>query len=204
MNIYGASGHAKVIFDIIRSRNIEVHHVFDDDFSIVDFCGLKVTHAPTKEMVQKFPNLIAIGNNRTRKKVASGIIGVINPYVSHPSAVVSPNTLIGDGTVVMANASVNSEANIGKHCIVNTGAVVEHEVELGDFVHISPNASIAGNVTIGEGTQIGIGACVIQGLHIGKWAVIGAGAVIIENIPDYAVVVGNPGRIVKLLDSLEE
>jgi acetyltransferase EpsM len=66
-----------------------------------------------------------------------------------------------------------------------------------DFVHISPNAALAGNVKVGEGTQIGIGACVMQNIRIGKWAIIGAGAVIIRDVPDYAVVVGNPGRVIK-------
>ena len=61
--------------------------------------------------------------------------------------------------------------------------------------HISPNAALAGNVSVGEGTQIGIGAAVIQGIKIGKWVTVGAGAVIIKDIPDYAVVVGNPARI---------
>jgi len=66
-----------------------------------------------------------------------------------------------------------------------------------DFVHISPNSALAGGVEIGEGSQIGIGASVIQGIKVGKWCVIGAGAVIINDIPDYSVVVGNPGRIIK-------
>ncbi|MFC0184902.1 DapH/DapD/GlmU-related protein [Pseudarcicella hirudinis] len=66
-----------------------------------------------------------------------------------------------------------------------------------DFVHISPNACICGGVSIGEGTHIGAGAIVIQGISIGRWATIGAGAVIVKNVPDYAVVVGNPGKIIK-------
>ena len=50
---------------------------------------------------------------------------------------------------------------------------------------------------VGEGAHVGIGACVIQDIKIGKWATIGAGAVIIDDVPDYAVVVGNPGKIIK-------
>ncbi|CAL43362.1 Putative acetyltransferase [Flavobacterium psychrophilum JIP02/86] len=45
---------------------------------------------------------------------------------------------------------------------------------------------------------MGIGASVIQGIKIGKWVTIGAGAVIIKDVPDFAVVVGNPGRIIKV------
>ena len=51
---------------------------------------------------------------------------------------------------------------------------------------------------MGEGTHIGAGATIIPNLKIGKWATIGAGAVVIKDVPDYAVVVGNPGRIIKI------
>ena len=51
-----------------------------------------------------------------------------------------------------------------------------------------------------EGANIGIGAVVIQGLTIGKWSTIGAGSVIINDVPDYAVVVGNPGKVIKYND----
>jgi acetyltransferase EpsM len=57
--------------------------------------------------------------------------------------------------------------------------------------------ALAGNVVVGEGAHIGIGAAVIQNVKIGKWATIGGGAVIIRDVPDYAVVVGNPGRVIK-------
>jgi acetyltransferase EpsM len=68
---------------------------------------------------------------------------------------------------------------------------------LADFVHISPGASLAGNVSVGEGTHIGIGSSIIQGVSIGKWVTIGAGTVIISDVPDHAVVVGVPGKIIK-------
>ncbi len=71
---------------------------------------------------------------------------------------------------------------------------------LEDFVHISPNVAIAGGVKIGEGTHIGIGACIIPGITIGKWVTVGAGAIIIKDVPDFAVVVGNPAKIIKYSD----
>jgi acetyltransferase EpsM len=58
-------------------------------------------------------------------------------------------------------------------------------------------AALAGSVIVEEGSQIGINATIRQGIKIGKWVTIGAGAVIVKDVPDYAVVVGNPGRIIK-------
>lgn len=100
----------------------------------------------------------------------------------------------------MMNALINASVTIGMHCIINSGAIVEHDCKIADFVHICPGAKLAGGVEIGEGTMVGLGSNVIQGIKIGKWVTIGAGAVIIQDIPDYAVVVGNPGKIIKYKD----
>ena len=199
MNIYGASGHGKVVFDIVKSRNLQIDAIFDDNVEIKKFLGLKVTHKPNEGQLNK-PTVFAIGDNVIRKSVARRFAGSIAEAVSHANAIISNNIKMGVGTVVMPGAIINSGSSIGEHCIINSGAVVEHDVQLEDFVHIAPNAVITGNVNIGEGTQVGTGAAVIPGIKIGKWASIGAGAVIIEDVPDFAVVVGNPGKIIKYLN----
>ena len=68
-----------------------------------------------------------------------------------------------------------------------------------DFVHISPNAALAGNILVKKGAHIGLGANVIQGITIGENAIIGAGTVVLTDVPNNAVVVGNPGRIVRFV-----
>jgi acetyltransferase EpsM len=199
MNIYGASGHGKVIFDILKSRNIQIDSIFDDNIKLEEFLGFKVIHEPNEDEL-KTPSVLAIGNNVIRKQVAHRFTGLIGEAVSHSSAIISDDVELAAGSLVMPGAIINAGSKIGKHCIINSGAVVEHDVRLGDFVHIAPNAVITGNVSIAEGTQVGTGASVIPGVKIGKWASIGAGAVIIEDVPDFAVVVGNPGKIIKYLN----
>ncbi|MBZ9729056.1 acetyltransferase [Salegentibacter sp. JZCK2] len=199
MNIYGASGHGKVVFDILKSRNIQVESIFDDNVKLEEFLGFKVTHAPHEEQL-KTPSILAIGNNVIRKQVARRFTGVIGEAISHSSAIISDDIKLEAGTIIMPGAIINAGSKIAKHCIINSGAIVEHDVFLEDFVHIAPNAVLTGNVSVAEGTQIGAGATVIPGVKIGKWASIGAGAVIIEDIPNFAVVVGNPGKIIKYLN----
>lgn len=196
INIYGASGHGKVIFDIVKSQGHEIHAIFDDNPIVENFLSFKVIHKP-KDKDLRVPTIFAIGDNYIRKKVTGKFEGTIAEAVFHSSAIISENTYLDAGTVIMPGAVINSGAKIGKHCIVNSGAIVEHDVELQDFVHIAPNTAITGNVKIGKGTQVGAGASIIPGVKIGKWASIGAGAVIIENVPDYAIVVGNPGKLIK-------
>lgn len=195
MKLFGASGHAKVIIDILQGNNIEVKTIFDDAPKTDEIFGIPVQS--TNSLIGgDIPVIISVGNNKNRKKISEKY--KFNYQVAvHKTAVVSSHSVLGEGSVVMANAVINPDAKIGKHCIINTSAVVEHDCKISDFVHISPNVALAGNVEIGEGSHIGIGASVIQGVKIGKWTTIGAGAVVIRDVPDFAVVVGNPSKIIK-------
>lgn len=201
MHIIGASGHAKVIVEILKLNNNSISGVWDDNVKLKRFLDFEINgNIAGFKNVNHAPTLIAIGNNKVRKSIAEQIISAFG-IALHPSCVVSSSSILGEGTVVMSNASINAGCKIGKHVIINTNASVDHDCEIDDFVHISPQVGLAGNVQVGEGTHIGIGACVIPGIIIGRWATIGAGAVVLKNIPDYAVVVGNPARIIKTIQN---
>ena len=200
MDIFGASGHAKVLVDILSYNGVQSYSIWDDNESIETFLGQSILgnfEAFMKQNSNRY--LLAIGNNLTRKKLAEKLRETTSVAI-HNAGVVSNSAKIGVGSVVMANASINADTVIGKHVIVNTNASVDHDCHIADFVHISPNAALAGGITIGEGSHIGIGACVIQGISIGNWCTIGAGTVVIEDVPDGCTLVGNPGRIIKKLE----
>lgn len=196
MFLYGASGHSKVVIDIIRAiGNIDIESLYDDNPKSQEILGISVTD--NKSVLEKMSMcIISIGNNAIRKKIAEKLNASFVTAV-HPKSIIAVSSNIDKGTVIMAGAIINADARVGKHCIINTGVVIEHDCFLNDYIHISPNAVLAGNVNVGEGTHVGIGACIIPGINIGKWVTIGAGAVVIKDIPDYAVVVGNPGKIIK-------
>lgn len=194
--LFGASGHGKVVKDVATSTNVVVE-AFIDDHPTGDFLHEVPVVSSEKIAAYKANQfLISIGNNKIRKIVSQKINNDFAILI-HKTAIVSPTATIAAGTVVMNGTNINADTNIGKHVIINTAAVIEHDCHIEDYVHISPNATITGNVHIGEGAHIGAGAIIIPNITIGKWATIGAGAVIINNVPDYAVVVGNPGKIKK-------
>lgn len=199
ITVFGASGHGKVVIDVLKSNSMIVGFIVDDNPKCDEIAGIKIVLTNDHKFLNDEKVIIAIGNNKVRKLVSKRF-DVSYEKTIHSSAVISEYSSIDEGTVVMAGVCVNFDATIGKHCIINTGSVIEHDCLINDFVHISPGVSMAGNVDIGEGTHIGIGATIIQGVKIGKWATIGAGAVVIKDIPDYAVVVGNPGKIIKFND----
>ena len=195
MYLYGASGHAKVIIDILEASGVQVEGLIDDNPAINQLHGYPVKHTFAGES----PFIISIGNNNVRKQVAARLRTIFGKGI-HPSAVLSPTAEIGDGTVVMQGSIIQADAKIGKHCIINTGASVDHECIIGDYVHISPHTTLCGNVHIGEGSWIGAGTTIIPNLSVGKWCVIGAGSVITENIPDRVLAFGNPCRIIRCLE----
>ena len=198
MILIGASGHGKVIADILKLSG-EKNIVFWDDNTLAVMPGFNVR--PRQRLSQENV-ILCIGNNATRKQIADSASYTYKTAI-HPSAILSGDVLIGIGSVVMAGAIINPGSKIGNHCIVNTAAIIEHDAMIADYVHISPNATLAGNVIVREGAWVGVGATVIQGITLGCWSVVGAGSVVIKDVPDYAVVVGNPARVIRYNNSVK-
>jgi len=194
INLFGASGHAKVVMDIIKAQGDEVGCLYDDAPHCEEIHGHSVYKAG--DVAVCGPLIVSIGGNAIRKKIVENLQCAFGLAI-HPTAIVSPSAEIGEGSVVMQGAILQTCVSVGRHCIVNTGVSVDHECVLGDYVHLSPHSTLCGNVHVGEGTWIGAGATIIQGVNIGRWSVVGAGTVVTKDIPDGVVAVGNKCHIIK-------
>ena len=106
--------------------------------------------------------------------------------------------------------------SIGKNVIINKGAtfISPGKVEIEDNVLIGPEVKIAtvdhdfsdrhnlmhfAKVTIRNNAWVGIGAIILPGVTIGRNAVVAAGAVVTKDVPDNAVVAGNPAKLIKMI-----
>lgn len=197
MYLFGASGHGKVIKEIIEANGNNVEAFLDDNKFITEYSGKPVLHDSNNSS----PIIVSIGVNKIRKRIVKRLV-VNNQHINfgqaiHPSAIISPSASIGEGTVIMAGAIINADVVIGNHCIVNTGATVDHDCIIGDFCHIAPGVNISGGTIIGECTWVGVGSSVIQCLNIGENCMIGAGSVVVKDIPNNVLAYGNPCRIVR-------
>lgn len=147
-----------------------------------------------------FVNLIT-GSTSARYTVTREIVrqgGKLANFV-HPTVDLSM-TSWGVGNYVQESVVVQAGVEVGHNSSIHMGALVGHESLIGHSVFIAHAVSISGCCVVGDGCFIGTNATILPRIRLGKWAVIGAGAVITQDVPDYAVVVGNPGRIIRIGD----
>ena len=115
-----------------------------------------------------------------------------------PAAFVHPSASIGRGSVIYPNCFIGAEAVLGECCFLLSGAVVNHNCTLGDRIVMATGAHLAGNVRVGGAAYIGQDATVRQYSNIGGNTLIGMGAVVVKDVPDNAVMVGNPARLLRM------
>ena len=206
--VFGASGHAKVVADIVERQGRFTIAGFIDSFKEPgpSFFGYRVIGNETKVsgLVREHSlsgGILAIGDNWSRFQVVSRVTELMPAFLFvtaiHSSAQIGRDVTVGEGTVIMAGAVVNSGTRIGKHCILNTGCSIDHDSVMGDFSSLAPGVTAGGNVTLGDFSAISLGAHLIHGVTVGEHTVVGAGATVLKGIGPYSVAYGTPARIVR-------
>ena len=144
----------------------------------------------------------------------------------HPTAEVSKDAVIGEGTKIWNQAQVREGAHLGKNCIISKNVYVDENVRIGDRVKIQNNVNVYHGVTVEDdvflgpsmtftndmyprafsvdwkvtetlvkkGASIGANATIRCGITVGEYATIGAGSTVTKDVPDYALVAGNPAK----------
>jgi len=161
------------------------------------FGGFEVLEEILKNDVY-FVNLIT-GSTKTRYETSIYMAQKCCKFTNfvHPSVDLTMTTM-GVGNYIQEGVIIQAAAKIGNNSGIHMGSLVAHEVRVGNSVFIAHACSISGCVLIEDGVFIGTNATIIPHLRIGKWATIGAGAVVINDVPDYATVVGNPAKVLKI------
>ena len=125
---------------------------------------------------------------------------------------------LGDGSMISPplNGACVGSVKIGRNVFINSNllAMARGGITIEDNAMIAANVQLISNnhdpydlctltckpVLIREYAWVGAGATILPGVCIGRHAIVGAGSVVTKDVPDYAVAVGNPAKVIKMLD----
>ncbi|WP_412486420.1 acyltransferase [Shewanella chilikensis] len=120
---------------------------------------------------------------------------VVEPYCRLSG---DPEIVVGDDFYLNAHCHLLGNITFGKNVMIGPKTVIwgrDHGMEMGMPMKAQPH--IKEDIVIGDDVWIAANVIILKGVTIGKGAVIGAGAVVTKDIPEYAIAVGNPARVVK-------
>ncbi len=167
IGIIGAGGHAKVLAETIDLINsLQVVGFIDDkvEKGVAVHKDIPVLGSirEIKEIAGQCDAFVmGIGNNEIRKQVAELYTGqIVFETIIHPRAFVSETADIQPGTVVLAGAIVNANAQVGSCCIVNSNVVVDHDCVVGDFTHLAIGTLVGSNSVVSPLLKTGIGQAI--------------------------------------------
>jgi len=130
---------------------------------------------------------------------------------------VQTGAVIGKNCTLGQNVNIANNVRIGNHVKIQNNVSIFEGVELEDYVFCGPSmvftnikvprsefpqqgSEYYSKTLVKKSASIGANATIICGITIGKYALIGSGAVVTKDVPDHALIVGNPGRITGWID----
>jgi sugar O-acyltransferase (sialic acid O-acetyltransferase NeuD family) len=199
--IFGAGHYSKMIYnDLKYFSEYKILGFFDERENLKS--KKKDKFIKINKNLKKYKNLygvIAVGDNYKRYKIHQ----IISKKLSNirwivyksKSAVISKNTKIGEGTVILPNAVINSGTKIGKHCIINTSCSIDHDNKFDSFTSTGPRVTTAGNVTIKKFSFIGISSTINSKITIHKNTIVGGNSFVSKNCVSNSIYFGVPAKL---------
>nr|MBN1228517.1 hypothetical protein [Anaerolineae bacterium] len=214
--ILGAGGYAALVHEILAQRqNLLIIGCTDkalglSERSVGDGVSLRILGDDDilPELAARHPGLhavLAIGPDlmdvRSRLIQTLKLAGIPPVAAVHQQAAVSQLARLAAGTIVGAGATISTGAALGEHCAVQINASIDHDARLGNNVFIGQGARISSYAELKDNVVIEIGASVNSRVLIGEHARVAGGAFVNTDVPDCAVVVGVPARVVRYIEA---
>jgi sugar O-acyltransferase (sialic acid O-acetyltransferase NeuD family) len=205
--IVGAGQTGRLVGEFMRRQpSLSCAGYVDDDASLhgEEFYGFPVLGG-----VAELPRLrgegvegalVVLGNMAVRMRLFRRIedLGFTVVSVVDPSVNACSDLVLGPGAVVSLGTNILTNVRIGPYAQIGTGITIGHDVAIGTNCVIGGNTVIGASTTIGDHFVCGTGVAIAAGRkRIGDNVLLCAGTVVFKDVPDHAVVIGNPGRVVR-------
>ena len=144
----------------------------------------------------------------------------LSKFINLYGCEIGDETKIGAFVEIQKNASVGKRCKISSHTFICEGVTIEDNVFIGHgvtFINDSyPRSTTAGGglqteadwkvekTVVKKGASIGSGATILSNISIGENAIVGAGSVVTKNVPPNTIVIGNPARLLRSIESTLE
>ena len=207
--ILGANAAARIVaYNLSYNKSVEVVGFVDPD---KNKWGTQLAGKPVLGADEMLPDLqtrgirhavIAAGEPRLRTKLRELLEGhgfeLANAI--HPSVLVSPAVRLGKGVVILAGSVLSDNPVVEDNVWIGLAATITHDTRIGRDSLIGGRSAIGAEVDIGERAMVGWGTVVGPQRKIGADAAVGFGSNVVSDIPERAVAVGNPARVIKYRD----
>jgi acetyltransferase EpsM len=167
----------------VVGKTPDIHTYLEDEncYAFVAYVGL------TKEKAT-YRRITSLGIHRDR------FLSIVDPTAIIPEGYCQ----IGKGVLFAPLSQLSPDTTISDNCILLANSFVGHDSSLDHSAHLATNAVVGANVTVGKHVHIGSNATIREKVRIGDYSLVGAGAVVINDVPENAVVVGNPARVLRI------
>ncbi|MCE9781760.1 acetyltransferase [Shewanella algae] len=201
--IFGASGLAAEVYSWILDVN-DISERFlcfcvSDEYYVPDakFYGHEVKSVSMLDDIAKFDFILAFGGEGdARASIVEMLKGKGGNAISfiHPSVVLSPFSLIGEGVIINPNCSISPGVVIGDFSLINCNCAIGHDAKIGNYTSLLGSNTINGHVEIGERVLIGSGATIHPKVKVADDATVGMGSVVFTKVRAKTTVLGNPAK----------
>ena len=144
-----------------------------------------------------------LGNNKLRVKFLTMAreLGYETPNYIHPSVLISPHVIIGNGVYILLGTTIMPYTEIKDYVMISMGVHLAHHNILDEGVFLSTGCNFGASIHAKKYAYCGISSTIMTGMHeLGEDCLIGAGAVVIRDVPDRAVMAGIPAKVLRIKD----
>lgn len=204
--LYGSNGKGRELYDCVTEYNLtkkrwSTVEFIDDVRKEKEYYGTKVCtleDVKYRKDIDDIECLVAVGEPVYRELMYEKLknAGLKIATFIHPESHLSPNVIVGEGTIIMQEVVIASGSITGSNVLFQRRSILGHDAFIGDHSVISANVYTGGGITTGSRVYVGLSVSIKEGITIGDDVIAGMGSVVLRNIKPDKIVSGNPARVI--------